>query len=103
MYEEGSYIPFIEVPNGEDEPQILYVSMNRKTGDFEPDENGDEVSIWEMELKQFCRMDLLAEKLDAAAFDAVRAALGLEPRAVAIEKGRVITASVAEAVSGTRE
>jgi len=100
MYEEDSQIPFIEVPEGERDPSLLFIFVNRKTGDTEPGPEGEEIPVFEMDLRQYVDMKILSEKLTEDEFDKVRSVLGLEPRRSAAEKGKKITDSIAKNLSG---
>jgi len=95
FYEEDSLIPFINVPDGEKNPELLFISINRMTGEYEPGPRGEKLPIMDMQLCQFASLTVLAEKLSSSDYDKVRAALGLEPRASAARKGRQITRNVA--------
>lgn len=99
LYEEDSVIPFIEVPEGEQDPALLFIFVNRKTGEVEPDSEGGELPIYDMELRQFADLSVLAKKLNSEDYDKVRNALGLEDRATAAKKGSTITKNVAEKVN----
>ncbi len=101
MYEESSeeegltsHIPFIPVPENEQMPRILFVFESRETGEFEPGPEGEDLPVTDFELHQYADMAALKEKLSANVFDQVRSALGLEPLAVAAQKGKAITAKV---------
>lgn len=77
MYEEGSQIPFIPVPTGQDMPNLLFVFESRETGEFEPGPDGDESPVFDIDLHQYVNMRLLQEKLEPVALAAVRTALKL--------------------------
>jgi hypothetical protein len=99
MYEESdegvsSHIPFIPVPKNEAMPKVLFVFESRETGEYEPNESGDPVPIFEMDLHQYADMLQLKEGLDADTYDKVRVCLGLEPLLTAVEKGKKITNNV---------
>ena len=94
----SSHIPFIQVPEGEAMPGMLFIFESRDSGEFEPDSEGNPLPIVEMELHQFADMVTLKNKLDPAAYDDVRAALGLESLAIASEKGRQVTQNIRENV-----
>jgi hypothetical protein len=95
LYEEDSVIPFINVPDKEKDPALLFIFVNRATGEFEPGPRGERLPVMDQHLRQFADLSILAEKLTPAEYDKVRAALGLEPRADAAKKGRQITRNVA--------
>ncbi len=104
MYEESedgvsSAIPFIMVPAEEDMPKLLYIFESRNTDEVEPGLDGEEVPIVEWDLHQYADMLSLKDNLDAETYDKVRVSLGLEPLAVASEKGRKITNTVRENLS----
>lgn len=103
LYEEDSQIPFIEVPKGEQDPALLFIFINRKNGETEPGPSGEELPVYDMELRQFADLSILAAKLTPEEYDRVRAALGLEKRADAVKKGKEITQSIAAKVNGTLE
>lgn len=94
-----SHIPFVPVPDGEHMPHLIYVFENRETGEFEPGPEGEELPVIEMTLHQYADMAVLKEKLTLEQYDVVRTALGLEPLAAAVEKGKKITAAVREKVT----
>jgi predicted polyphosphate/ATP-dependent NAD kinase len=77
MYEEGSQIPFIPVPTGQDMPSLLFVFESRETGEFEPGLEGDESPVFDIDLHQYVNMRLLQDKLEPTALAAVRNALKL--------------------------
>ena len=93
MYEEyeeealSGGLPFIQVPNDKEMPDIIFMFASQGTGDFEPDQEGNPQEIMEMELYQFANMQYLKESLDPKSYDLVRLALGLEPLNVARTKG----------------
>lgn len=101
MYEEESQIPFIEVPQEEEDPSLLFIFINRKTGETEPGPEGEEIPVYEMDLRQYVDMKILREKLSEEEFDKVRSILGLEPRRTAAAKGKAITDKVAEKVGSS--
>jgi len=94
MYEEDSQLPFIEVPPNEADPALLFIFINRNTGETEPGSDGNEVPVFEMDLRQFVDMKILREKLTEAEYDKVRSILGLSPLQDAAAKGKNITAAV---------
>jgi len=98
MYEEGSNLPHIQVPEGETMPGMLFVFSATETGEFEPDDEGNPLPILEMDLHQYADMVTLKNNLDTLTYDTVRAALGLEPLATAEEKGRQISQNIRDQV-----
>ena len=98
MYEEGSNLPHIQVPEGESMPGMLFVFSATETGEFEPDDEGNPLPILEMDLHQYADMVTLKNNLDPGAYDTVRAALGLEKLAAAEEKGRKISQNIRDQV-----
>jgi hypothetical protein len=98
MYEEGSSLPHIQVPEGEVMPGMLFVFSATETGEFEPDDEGNPLPILEMDLHQYANMLTLKNNLDATTYDTVRAALGLETLATAEEKGRQISQNIRDRV-----
>jgi len=101
MYEEvadgqASKIPFIAVPKGEDMPKMLFIFENRETGEFEPGQNGEELPVVELDLRQYANMDVLKKNLSAEDYDKVRGALGLENMKTAMNKGKSITSNIRE-------
>ena len=96
MYEEDSQIPFIQVPNNQPDPHILFIFVNRETGETEPNEDGDEVPVVEMDLRQFADLKILKEKLTEEEYDNVRSVLGLLPLKEATRRGKEITMNVAK-------
>lgn len=99
VYEETadgvtSHIPFINVPEGEKMPAMVFLFESQETGEFEPDAEGNESPIVEITLHQYADMQFLKEGLSADEYDRVRAVLGLEPLAVATEKGKQINSRI---------
>ncbi|HIL97541.1 MAG TPA: hypothetical protein EYG51_16750 [Pseudomonadales bacterium] len=104
LYEEmdeglTSKIPFIQVPNDELMPGLLFVFESRETGEFEPGPEGEELAVHDLELHQYANMSVLKEKLTWLEYDNIRFALGLEPLATAAIKGAVITSNVRVALN----
>jgi len=94
----SSHIPFIQVPENEVMPGVLFIFESRETGEFEPDIDGHPLQIVEMDLAQYCNMATLKNNLDEATYDTVRRALGLEPLTSAAIKGRKITQNIRDKV-----
>ena len=104
MYEESedgltSNIPFIQVPEEETMPGMIFIFESRDTGEFEPGPNGEDLPDTDLELHQFCNMSTLKSKLSTEEYDRVRAVLGLEPLKVASQKGTKITQKIRESVT----
>lgn len=95
VYEEedgiSSKIPFIPVPRGESMPSCLFILESRETGEIELGPNGENLPVVEMDLHQYADMTVLKSALSAESYDQIRAALGLEPLALASSKGEKIT------------
>lgn len=96
MYEEDSQIPFIQVPSNQPDPHILFIFVNRETGETEPDEEGNETPVVEMDLRQFADLKKLKENLAEDEYDKVRQVLGLLPLKEATKRGKEITLNVAK-------
>ena len=99
LYEDSedgmtSKIPFIQVPDGEEMPNLLFVFESRDTGIFEPGFDGEELPVSEIELHQYANMAVLKKKLSWVEYDNVRFALGLESLKDAAVKGQKITSNV---------
>ena len=100
MYEDNtdngisSSIPFIPVPKEEIMPQVLFIFESRETGDFEPDNSGEESPVFEMELHQYADMAILKKNLSQTTYDEVRNALGLEPLQSATTKGQKLSEKI---------
>ena len=104
MYEESedgltSNIPFIQVPEGEVMPGMLFIFESRDTGEVEPGPNGEDLPVTDLELHQFCNMSTLKNKLNTEEYDRVRAVLGLEHLKVASQKGTAITQKIRDSVT----
>lgn len=91
VYSEDSTIPFIEVPQDQEDPGILYIFLNRRTGEVEPGPEGEEVPVVDMELRQFVDLSRLKSGLSEEEYNKVRRALGLEDLKSATEKGKKLT------------
>jgi len=99
VYEEGgSKIPYIHVPDEEQDPGILFIFISRQTGETEPGDDGEEVPIVEMDLRQFADMSAMKSRLPTDVYDQVRAAVGLLPLKEAADKGRQISGLVKDGV-----
>jgi len=104
LYEETedgvtSKIPFIQVPNGEYMPGLLFVFESRETGEIEPGPEGEDLAVHDLELHQYASMAILKDRLSWLEYDNVRFALGLEPLATAAIKGAAITSNVRVALN----
>jgi hypothetical protein len=98
-YEESdggvsSKIPFIAVPEGEEMPRMLFIFESRETGEFEPDSEGEEIPVVELNLHQYANMASLKERLTAEEYDRVRFVLGLDPLNKATAAGKKITDNI---------
>ena len=95
MYEEyegmTEHIPFIQIPAGFEMPDVIFIFGSQGTGEFEPNEDGEEEEIVEMELYQYACMQYLKEGLDKKTYDKVRICLGLQQMDQAVEKGTVLS------------
>jgi len=104
VYEEGgSKIPYIHVPDEEQDPGILFIFISRQTGETEPGDDGEEVPIVEMDLRQFADMSVMKSRLPSDVYDQVRAAVGLLPLKEAADKGRQISGLVKDSVEHRAE
>lgn len=91
MYEETpdgltAGIPFIDVPEGNNMPSVLFMYESRKIQDEDLEK--------EIVLHSYANMLQLKDKLSLEDYDKVRVALGLKPLEVAIIEGSKITESV---------
>tara|TARA_Y100000034_G_C6723155_1_gene320020 strand:- start:185 stop:565 length:381 start_codon:yes stop_codon:yes gene_type:complete len=108
FYEENedgisSHIPFIQVPDGEEMPSILFVFESKNTGEFEPGLEGEEIPVIELDLYQYANMNTLKQRMTPIEYDNVRFALGLESLKTAAIKGQKITSNVKIAVEDTEK
>ena len=82
MYEESSgegssNLPFIQVPQDEEMPKLLFMFESRQTEDVEPGPEGEELPVFEWDLHQYANMAVLKEaggfisKLDGSEFELV--------------------------------
>ena len=101
MYEEydeeeniSGGLPFIQIPENKEMPDILFMFGSKATGEFEPDLDGNPEPIVEMELYQYCCMQYLKDSLDADVYDTVRVALGLRPLQEAVKEGMRISGKI---------
>ena len=95
----SSHIPFVQVPNGQEMPKMLFVFESRETGEFEPGEDGNPLPIYDMDLHQYADMSSLKKNLTPELYDHVRKALGLQSLSEAAEAGKKITERIRTAVS----
>jgi len=89
-----SKIPFIQVPDDEEMPRMLFVFESRDTGEIEPGPDGEELPVTELDLHQYANMAVLKEKLTFVEYDNIRFALGLESFKTASIKGHEITSNI---------
>lgn len=99
LYEEteeggSSSLPFIMVPSDQVMPKLIYIWESKDTGEWEPNNVGDPVPVYEWDLHQFADMLFLKNHLDPDIYDKVRLALGLEKLADAIKKGEETTEKI---------
>ena len=102
-YEEAddgltSKIPFIQVPEGEDMPTLLYVFESRETGEVEPGPEGEELPVTEITLHQYANMTFLKNKMPFVEYDNLRFSLGLESFRDAAIKGQEITTNIRQKI-----
>tara|TARA_Y100000593_G_scaffold77717_1_gene143986 strand:- start:1364 stop:1720 length:357 start_codon:yes stop_codon:yes gene_type:complete len=100
MYEEyeeenlSGGIPFVQIPEDKEMPDILFMFGSQNTGEFEPDSEGEPQPIVEMELYQYACMQYLKQSLSPAIYDQVRVSLGLMPLEEATQEGMKISKSM---------
>jgi hypothetical protein len=99
LYEDNddgisSNIPFIQVPEDQEMPKLLFVFESRETGEVEPGPDGEELPVTSLDLRQYADMTVLKEKLSFVEYDNIRWALGLEPIRTAAIKGQKITSNI---------
>tara|TARA_B100000700_G_scaffold328066_1_gene444623 strand:- start:4799 stop:5164 length:366 start_codon:yes stop_codon:yes gene_type:complete len=100
-YEENNItggLPFIPIPTGKEMPNVMFFFGSQETGEFEPDLEGNEQPIVEMEVYQYGCMKYLKENLDDDTFNKVRIALGLETLETARQKGYKLSEKVIDKV-----
>ena len=99
MYEESSgdgasNLPFIQVPQDEEMPKLLFMFESRQTEETEPGPEGEPLPVYEWDLHQYANMAVLKEALRPELFDEVRVSLGLQPMAEAVSAGQQISQNV---------
>lgn len=94
VYQEGSQIPFIEVPAEEEMPNKLFMFEYKQTGEFEPGPSGEDVPICDMEVHMYFNYNYAKKVLDKDLLNKLRKAFGLEEYDKAMEKGKKITEKV---------
>jgi hypothetical protein len=102
-YEESeggltSKIPFIQVPEGEDMPILLYVFESRDTGEVEPGSEGEELPVTEITLHQYASMHVCKRRMSPIEYDNLRFSLGLESVRDAAIKGHEITTNIRQKI-----
>jgi len=100
LYSEDSSIPFIDVPEDQENPKILYIFLNRRTGETEPGMDGEEVPVVDMELRQFVDLSVLKSGLSEEEYNKARRLLGLEDLKSASEKGKKLTDKIRTNLNG---
>lgn len=91
-------LPFVSIPTDKEMPNVLFFFGSQETGEFEPDSDGNEQPIVEMEVYQYGCMKYLQENLDQETFDKVRVALGLQKLNEARKEGHKISEKVLDNV-----
>ncbi len=99
MYEESSgegssNLPFIQVPQGEEMPKLLFMFESRQTDESETGSDGKELPVYEWDLHQYANMAVLKDSLRSELYDEVRVSLGLQPMAEAVAAGQQISQNV---------
>ena len=90
----SSSIPFVMVPGDEIMPKILYVFESRESDQTEPNNEGEEVPVFEWDLHQYADMNYLKTVMSEIEYDNLRFCLGLESLTDAAKKGMNITEGV---------
>ena len=91
-------LPFIQIPEDKEMPNVLFFFGSKETGEFQPGLDGEPEPIVEMELYQYACMKYLQESLTESEYDNVRLALGLLKLEEAREKGKQAAEEQAQAV-----
>jgi hypothetical protein len=97
MYEEGqaaSNLPFIQVPQDEEMPKLLFMFESRQTDESEPGPDGEDLPVFEWDLHQYADMAVLKDSLRPELYDEVRVALGLQTMNEAVSAGQQISQNV---------
>jgi len=91
LYEsEEQALPYIEVEEGEEMPDALFIQEYKHTGEYEPDQSGEEAPIVDILMHMYVNMSTLQKKLSPELNDDVRVAIGLQPLAKARVEGQKI-------------
>jgi hypothetical protein len=84
LYEEQEgitqQIPFIPVPPAEEMPNLLFIFESKETGEYEPDEFGNESPIFDLDLHQYVNMHVLKKLLTDDKVQEIRSYVGLKPK-----------------------
>lgn len=94
VYQEGSKVPFIEVPFEHDMPDKIYMFEFKQTGEYEPGPDGKEIPICDMKAHIYFDYEVAKQVLDAELLDKLRTAFGLQPLDEAMERGKKITEKI---------
>lgn len=103
LYEEGSMIPFVDVPPNEEMPAKFMVFEYKQTGKFEPAPDGSEAPICDMFVHMYFNYAKAKEVLTPELLDQVRVAFDLEPLKIAEKKGQAITEKVMGNIGGQED
>lgn len=91
LYEsEEQALPYIEIENGDEMPNALFIQEYKHTGEFEPDTSGNEQPIVDIMIHMYVNMSTLQKKLSPELYDEVRVSIGLQPTKTAREEGQKI-------------
>lgn len=91
LYEsEEQALPYIEVEEGEEMPDALFIQEYKHTGEYEPDQFGEEAPIVDILMHMYVNMSTFQKKLSPELNDEVRVAIGLQPLAKARVEGQKI-------------
>lgn len=94
--ENGSEIPFVQVPEDKVMPGVLFIFESKETGEFEPDMEGNEIPIVDFNLHSYANMSILKANLTKEEYDKVRQVLSLSPLDEATSLGKAITENIKE-------
>lgn len=106
LYEEGSKLPFVDVPEDQEMPDRLFVYEYKQTESREvveqPDGTTQEMPVYDVDIGMWLSYNVAKERLDAETLDKVRAAFGLDPLEEAKKKGAALTSKIQDKTGNKR-
>lgn len=70
--DQTSIFPFINVPQGEEMPRVLFIMEKKDSGDFEPGLDGTDQPISELNMKAYYDIEYLKNKIEDETYKKIK-------------------------------